>query len=59
MLNFVYALMSIICFILGGVSTYFAANSYKAKRWGMFIYDISLILLNLYVMFTCLIIVFR
>lgn len=52
--NFVYVLMAVICFILGGVSTYFAATSYKKQNWWMFAYDIFLVVLNLVVMYLCL-----
>lgn len=57
--NFVYVLMAIMCFILGGISTYFAAISYKEKHWWMFGYDISTVLLNLIVMFVCLTVIYK
>ena len=50
MYNFIYALIAVACFILGGISTYFAAMSFKKKRWWTFAYDIFTVLLNLAVM---------
>ena len=57
--NIVYVIMAVICFVLGGIATYFAANSYKEEHWWMFIYDVSTILLNLVVMFISLVVLFK